>query len=104
MLVYVESCMVTCCIALHGYCTRIEQTNAGHCWYPFAEPCPCVQTHAVCVLLQGIMLDIVVMLFSIVRAYFPAELRWSLILTSFDMFSWNICMGTIIYCVFWTLW
>ena len=55
-------------------------------------------------LLQGIMLDIVVMLFSIVRAYFPAELRWSAVLVTFDMFSWNICMGTIVYCVFWTLW
>ncbi|KAL3137280.1 Protein TIC 20-II, chloroplastic [Trebouxia sp. C0010 RCD-2024] len=54
--------------------------------------------------MQGIMLDIVAMLFSIVRAYFPAEVRWSAILPVFDMFSWNICMGTIIYCVFWTLW
>ena len=54
--------------------------------------------------LQGIMLDIVVMLFSIIRAYFPAEFRWSAVLVTFDMFSWNICMGTIIYCVFWTLW
>ncbi|KAL0044418.1 hypothetical protein WJX82_005391 [Trebouxia sp. C0006] len=54
--------------------------------------------------MQGIMLDIVVMLFSIVRAYFPAEFRWSAILVTFDMFSWNISMGTIIYCVFWTLW
>jgi uncharacterized membrane protein len=54
--------------------------------------------------MQGIMLDIVVMLFSIVRAYFPAEFRWSAILVTFDMFSWNISMGTILYCVFWTLW
>ena len=50
------------------------------------------------------MLDIVVMLFTIVRTYFPAEVRWSVVLDIFDMFSWNICMGTIIYCVFWTLW
>lgn len=54
--------------------------------------------------LQGIMLDIVVMLFSILRAYMPAEFRWSAILVTFDMYSWNICMGTILYCVFWTLW
>ena len=53
--------------------------------------------------LQGIMLDIVVMLFSILRAYMPAEFRWSAILVTFDMYSWNICMGTILYCVFWTL-
>ena len=50
------------------------------------------------------MLDIVVMLFSILRAYMPAEFRWSAILVTFDMYSWNICMGTILYCVFWTLW
>lgn len=54
--------------------------------------------------MQGIMLDIVVMLFSILRAYMPAEFRWSAILVTFDMYSWNICMGTILYCVFWTLW
>ena len=30
--------------------------------------------------MQGIMIDIVVMLFNILRAYFPAELRWSAVL------------------------
>ncbi len=30
--------------------------------------------------MQGIMIDIVTMLFNILRTYFPAELRWSVIL------------------------
>ena len=30
--------------------------------------------------MQGIMIDIVTMLFNILRTYFPAELRWSIIL------------------------
>lgn len=31
--------------------------------------------------MQGIMLDIVVMLFNILRGYFPAEFRWSAVLS-----------------------
>lgn len=54
--------------------------------------------------LQGIMLDIVCMLFNILRAYLPAEIRWSNVLVLYDTFSWNICMATILYCIFFTLW
>ena len=32
-------------------------------------------------LLQSIMIDIIVMLFTIVRSYFPSELRWTPIFT-----------------------
>jgi len=53
--------------------------------------------------MQGIMIDIVVMLFNILRAYFPAELRWSAVLHVFDMFSWMICISTTLYCVYWAL-
>lgn len=52
---------------------------------------------------QGVMLDIVSMLFTLLRAYVPAEVRWSFILDIYDMFSWNICMCTILYCVFFSL-
>ncbi|CAL8462351.1 g1884 [Coccomyxa elongata] len=53
--------------------------------------------------MQGVMLDIVSMLFTLLRAYVPAEVRWSFILDIYDMFSWNICMCTILYCVFFSL-
>ena len=53
--------------------------------------------------MQAIMLDIVVMLFHIVRAYLPAELKWSAIAKFVDMFAWTCCMGTVVYAVFWTL-
>lgn len=49
------------------------------------------------------MLDIVVMLFHIVRSYLPAEVKWSVLSRYIDMFSWVCCLGTVIYCVFWTL-
>ena len=49
------------------------------------------------------MLDIVVMLFHILRAYLPSELKWSAVGKAFDMFGWTACMGTVVYCVFWTL-
>lgn len=53
--------------------------------------------------MQAIMLDIVVMLFHIIRAYLPAELKWSAISHFVDMFAWTCCMGTVVYAVFWTL-
>lgn len=53
--------------------------------------------------MQAIMLDIVVMLFHIVRAYMPAEIKWSVIAKFVDMFAWTCCMGTVVYVVFWTL-
>lgn len=31
--------------------------------------------------LQSVMIDIVVMLFTIIRSYFPSELRWTAVLT-----------------------
>ena len=49
------------------------------------------------------MLDIVVMLFHILRAYLPSELKWSLVGQYFDMFGWTCCMGTVLYAVFWTV-
>ena len=45
--------------------------------------------------MQGVMLDIVSMLFTLLRAYVPAEFRWSLLMDFYDMFAWNICMCTI---------
>eukprot|EP01026_Neomeris_dumetosa_P032326 TRINITY_DN25636_c0_g1_i4.p1 TRINITY_DN25636_c0_g1~~TRINITY_DN25636_c0_g1_i4.p1 ORF type:complete len:261 (-),score=14.72 TRINITY_DN25636_c0_g1_i4:237-929(-) len=53
--------------------------------------------------MQSIMIDIVVMLFNIVRLYFPSELRWSSFLTTFDNFSWMSCMSTILYCIIFCL-
>ena len=31
--------------------------------------------------MQSVMIDIVVMLFTIIRSYFPSELRWTAVLT-----------------------
>ncbi|KAL4457610.1 hypothetical protein ABPG75_012475 [Micractinium tetrahymenae] len=53
--------------------------------------------------MQAIMLDIVVMLFHILRAYLPSEIKWSLLGHYFDMFGWTCCMGTVVYAVFWTV-
>jgi hypothetical protein len=49
------------------------------------------------------MLDIVVMLFHILRAYLPSELKWSIIGQYADMFGFTCCMATILYAVFWTV-
>ena len=53
--------------------------------------------------MQAIMLDIVVMLMHILKAYLPAEIKWSVISHFVDMFMWTTCMGTVVYAVFWTL-
>ena len=49
------------------------------------------------------MLDIVVMLFHILRAYLPSEVKWSIMGNYFDMFGWTCCMATVLYAVFWTV-
>lgn len=49
------------------------------------------------------MLDIVCMLFHIVRAYFPAEVRWSCLLPIFDNFAFVSCMTTVFYSIWFTL-
>ena len=53
--------------------------------------------------MQAVMLDIVVMLFNILRAYFPAEIRWSVIMNLFDKVAFLCCMATILYGVWFTL-
>lgn len=53
--------------------------------------------------MQAIMLDIVVMLFTILHSYFPAELRWSWVLSVFDCYAWVMSMSTVLYCVYFTL-
>jgi uncharacterized membrane protein len=53
--------------------------------------------------MQAIMLDIVIMLCHIVKAYLPAEIKWSVIAHLVDMGMWTTCMGTVVYAVFWTL-
>ena len=53
--------------------------------------------------LQAIVLDIVTMLFTLVRQYFPAEIRWSPVLGVYDMFAYNVCICTIVYCIFFAL-
>lgn len=58
----------------------------------------------VCLGLQAVMLDIVVMLFVILQPYFPAEVRWSPFMNFYDILSFNTCMPAIIYCIFWALW
>ena len=50
------------------------------------------------------MLDIVSMLFTLIRTYIPSEIRWSYLMDLYDMFAWNICISTLLYCVFFALW
>jgi uncharacterized membrane protein len=45
--------------------------------------------------MQAIMLDIVIMLCHIVKAYLPAEIKWSVIAHLVDMGMWTTCMGTV---------
>jgi len=49
------------------------------------------------------MIDICAMMFNLIRMYFPAEVRWSVILDYFDRFSYVASMSAVLYCVFWTL-
>ena len=39
----------------------------------------------------------------IIKAYLPAEIKWSVIAHLVDMAMWTTCMGTVVYAVFWTL-
>lgn len=49
------------------------------------------------------MLDIITMVFNLLRSYFPAEFRWSILMDIYDMFAFNACMCTIVYCMFYAL-
>lgn len=53
--------------------------------------------------MQAIMLDIITMVFNLLRSYFPAEFRWSILMDLYDMFAFNACMCTIVYCMFYAL-
>lgn len=53
--------------------------------------------------MQSIMIDIVAMLFTILRSYFPAELRWTSVLSVFDNFSWHFVMFPVLYCILFSL-
>jgi uncharacterized membrane protein len=53
--------------------------------------------------MQSVMIDIVVMLFTIIRSYFPSELRWTAVLTVFDNFSYMFCMVPVLYCIYYSL-
>ena len=92
------------CIASHSIYARLEILHPTCCM-----SCCClmkVLVNSASVArwgVQGVMLDIVSMLFTLLRAYVPAEFRWSLLMDFYDMFSWNICMCTIVYCVFFAL-
>ena len=52
---------------------------------------------------QAIMVDIITMLFTLVRQYFPAEFRWSPLQDVFDIFTFSMVMFTILYCMFFAL-
>ena len=49
------------------------------------------------------MVDIITMLFTLVRNYFPAEIRWSPLQDVFDIFTFSMVMFTILYCMFFAL-
>ena len=49
------------------------------------------------------MVDIITMLFTLVRNYFPAEIRWSPLQDVFDIFTFSMIMFTILYCMFFAL-
>ena len=49
------------------------------------------------------MVDIITMLFTLVRNYFPAEVRWSPLQDVFDIFTFSMVMFTILYCQFFAL-
>ena len=53
--------------------------------------------------MQAVTLDIVVMLFTLVRTYFPPDFMWSPLLGWFDAFAYSFCVCPILYCIFWAL-
>lgn len=49
------------------------------------------------------MVDIVVMLFQLLRYYLPREIRISFLADWFLKLSFGICLSTILYCMFFAL-
>ena len=96
---------------MHTYivASSARLTNSAAHHEPFCEHarlhCCALHSHKLVVrAAQGVMLDIVSMLFTLLRTYIPAEIRWSYFLDLYDMFAWNICMSVLLYCVFFALW
>ena len=52
---------------------------------------------------QAIMIDICAMMFNLLRMYFPAEVRWYVLLDYFDKYAYVSSMALILYSVFWSL-
>jgi uncharacterized membrane protein len=53
--------------------------------------------------MQAVTLDIVVMLATLVRSYFPPDVLWSPFLSVFDAFAWSGVSLPIVYCVVWAI-
>jgi uncharacterized membrane protein len=53
--------------------------------------------------MQSVMLDILAMLFQILKMYFPPEVKWSPLWWGWEIFATTSCMVAVLYCVVFAL-
>lgn len=53
--------------------------------------------------MQATMLDIISMIFSLLRGYLPPAVMWSPWVQAFDTFSYTICLMPVLYCIIYAL-
>lgn len=53
--------------------------------------------------MQSVMLDILAMLFQILKMYFPPEVKWSPLWWGWEIFASTSCMVAVLYCVVFAL-
>jgi len=53
--------------------------------------------------MQATMLDIISMIFTLVRGYLPPAAMWSPLVQVYDTFSYTICLMPVLYCIVYAL-
>lgn len=53
--------------------------------------------------MQATMLDIVSMIFTILRGYLPPGIMWSPAVQAYDTFAYTICLMPVLYCIVYAL-
>jgi hypothetical protein len=53
--------------------------------------------------MQATMLDIVGMIFQILRGYFPESILMSPVLDFYDTISYTLCLFPVLYCIYYAL-
>lgn len=53
--------------------------------------------------MQATMLDIISMIFTLVRGYLPPAVMWSPLVGFYDTFSYTVCLFPVLYCIVYAL-